>query len=87
MFELMQGAFHSSDFFFIPCWCNSMKFRELFLFIILRRTEETGPVYSGVFLKLRVHCLLFATVSLSAIFGCDDYIICECILSSFSVTG
>lgn len=74
-------------FFFIPCWCNSMKFRELFLFTILRRTEETGPVYSGVFLKLRVHYLLFATVSLSAIFGCDDYIICECILSSFSVKG
>ena len=31
-------------YFFFPCWCNSMKFTELFLFIVLLRREETSPL-------------------------------------------
>jgi len=32
-------------YFFISCWCNCMKFTELFLFIVSLRRDETGPVY------------------------------------------
>lgn len=79
-------------FFFIPCWCNSMKFTELFLFIVLltklvSNIERKQVLSSGVFLKLRPHYLLFVTVYLTTFFGCQDYTVCECILSSFSIMG
>lgn len=69
-----------------------MKFTELFLFIVLltklvSNIERKQVLSSGVFLKLRPHYLLFVTVFLTTCFGCWDYTVCECVLSSFSIIG